>query len=154
MRVLLINPGNPIVTLTEFGKWDKLNKYRVWKPLGILTIAHLTPPDWETEVIDENIGPVDYDNIQRPDLVGITAFSSQATRAYKIAAIFKAKGIPVVMGGIHATMCAEEALQHVNSIVTGEAEEQWPEVLKDVKNKCPFFEKHLKEKAAAEESRD
>lgn len=134
MRVLLINPGNPVVTLTETGKWDKLNKYRVWKPLGILTIAHLTPPDWETEVVDENIGPVDYDKLQRPDLVGITAFSSQATRAYKIAAIFKAKGIPVVMGGIHATMCAEEALQHVDSIVTGEAEEQWPEVLKDFEN--------------------
>lgn len=121
MRVLLINPDNPVVTLTEYGNWDKLNKYRVWKPLGILTIAHLTPPDWEVEVIDENIGPVDYENIQRPDLVGITAFTSQATRAYKIAAIFEAKGIPVVMGGIHASMCEEEALQHVDSIVTGEA---------------------------------
>ncbi len=132
MRVLLINPGNPVVSLTEFGKWDKLNKYRVWKPLGLMTLAHLTPQEWEVEVVDENIGPVDYDAMPKPDVVGVTAFTSQATRAYELAALFKAKGIPVVMGGIHASMCPDEALQHVDTVVSGEAEEQWAQVLKDV----------------------
>ena len=74
----------------------------------------------------------DYQNLPRPDLVGITAFTSQANRAYEIAAHFRALGIPVVMGGIHATMCQEEAAEHVDSVVTGEAEGVWAQVLGDV----------------------
>ncbi len=132
MRVLLINPDNPVVTLTEYGKWDKLNKYRVWKPLGLLTMANLTPSHWDVEVIDENLGPVDYDRVPRPDVVGVTAFTSQVNRAYQIAALFRAKGVPVVMGGIHATMCEDEALQHADAVVSGEAEEAWAQVLADV----------------------
>src|SRR3990172_6817441 len=123
MRVLLINPDNPVVTLTEYGKWDKLNKYRVWKPLGLLTLANLTPAHWDVDVIDENLGPADYDRMPRPDVVGLTAFTSQANRAYRIAALFRAKGVPVIMGGIHATMCEDEALQHAATVVTGEAGE-------------------------------
>src|SRR3989338_4083167 len=131
MRVLLINPDNPVVTLTEYGKWDKLNKYRVWKPLGLLTLANLTPAHWDVDVIDENLGPADYDRMPRPDVVGLTAFTSQANRAYRIAALFRAKGVPVIMGGIHATMCEDEALQHADTVVTGEAEEVWAQVLAD-----------------------
>jgi radical SAM superfamily enzyme YgiQ (UPF0313 family) len=66
-----------------------------------------------------------------PDLVGITAFTSQAPRAYEIAARFRQLGVPVVMGGIHATMCVDEALPRVDAVVTGEAEAVWPKVLDD-----------------------
>ena len=58
----------------------------------------------------------------RPELVGITAFTSQANRAYQVAAQFRRMGVPVVMGGIHATMCVEEALEHADTVVTGEAD--------------------------------
>ena len=68
----------------------------------------------------------------RPDLVGITAFTSQAPRAYQVAAEFRARGVPVVMGGIHATMCLEEALERVDAVVTGEAEGVWAQVLDDL----------------------
>ena len=61
----------------------------------------------------------------RPDLVGITAFTSQANRAYEVAAHFRRLGVPVVMGGIHATMCLDEVLERVDSVVTGEAEGVW-----------------------------
>ena len=54
----------------------------------------------------------DYSAMPRPDLVGITAFTSQANRAYELAAHFRSLGMPVVMGGIHATMCLDEVLQH------------------------------------------
>jgi radical SAM superfamily enzyme YgiQ (UPF0313 family) len=64
--------------------------------------------------------------------VGITAFTSQATRAYELSALFRAMGVPVVMGGIHATMCLAEALGHADTVVTGEAESVWPQVLADV----------------------
>jgi radical SAM superfamily enzyme YgiQ (UPF0313 family) len=66
-----------------------------------------------------------------PDLVGITAFTSQAPRAYEISAYFRGLGVPVVMGGIHATMCLEEVLERVDTVVTKEAETIWPQVLKD-----------------------
>jgi radical SAM superfamily enzyme YgiQ (UPF0313 family) len=67
----------------------------------------------------------------RPDLVGITAFTSQANRAYEVAAEFRERCVSVVMGGIHATMCSDEALRHVDSVVAGEAESVWASVLAD-----------------------
>jgi radical SAM superfamily enzyme YgiQ (UPF0313 family) len=67
----------------------------------------------------------------RPDLVGITAFTSQANRAYEVASHFRHLGVPVIMGGIHATMCLDEVMERVDSVVTGEAESVWPQVLED-----------------------
>jgi radical SAM superfamily enzyme YgiQ (UPF0313 family) len=131
MRLFLINPNNPAVSLVKV-KQNPWNKYRVWKPLGLLVLAGQTPPEWDITVIDENTGVPDYASMRRPDLVGITAFTSQATRAYEIAAVWRARGVPVVMGGIHATMRTEEALERVDSVVTGEAEGIWPQVLQDV----------------------
>ncbi len=109
------------------------NHYRVWKPLGLAVLAALTPPEWETTIFDENIRLGDYAALPRPDLVGITAFTSQANRAYEVAAEFRSRGVPVVMGGIHATMATEEALARVDAVVTGEAEPIWAQVLADVR---------------------
>jgi radical SAM superfamily enzyme YgiQ (UPF0313 family) len=66
--------------------------------------------------------------------VGITAFTSQANRAYEVAAHFRHLGVPVVMGGIHVTMCLDEAMQHADAVVTGEAESVWMEVLEDARH--------------------
>jgi radical SAM superfamily enzyme YgiQ (UPF0313 family) len=130
MRLYLINPTNPLVSLANV-KESRWNRFRVWKPLGLLVLAGLTPPQWQITVIDENLRTADYSGMPRPDLVGITAFTSQANRAYELAAEFRSRGVPVVMGGIHATACTEEALRHVDSVVTGEAESVWAQVLQD-----------------------
>ena len=130
MRLCLVNPRNPLVSLTRKTRWSK---YRVWKPLGLLAVAGLTPPEWEISIIDENLDVPDYEAMTRPDLVGITAFTSQANRAYELARQFRGRGLPVVMGGIHASMCLDEARQHADSIVTGEAESVWPQVLEDAR---------------------
>ena len=132
MRLYLINPFNPLVSLANL-KASRWNRYRVWKPLGLLILAALTPRDWEISVIDENLGVPDYSAMPPPDLVGITAFTSQANRAYELATQFRARGVSVVMGGIHATMCPQEALRHVDSIVTGEAESAWRNVVNDAR---------------------
>jgi radical SAM superfamily enzyme YgiQ (UPF0313 family) len=129
LRLLLINPRNAHVKLHD--KANRWNKYRVWKPLGLLVLAGLTPRDWDITVIDENIDTPDYLALPRPDLVGLTAFTSQAPRAYDLAAGFRQRGIPVVMGGIHATFCEEEARSRVDAVVIGEAESVWAEVLED-----------------------
>jgi radical SAM superfamily enzyme YgiQ (UPF0313 family) len=96
-----------------------------------MVLAGLTPPDWEIKIIDENLGVPDYPAMPRPDLVGITAFTSQANRAYEVADYFRSMSVPVVMGGIHTTMCQDEVMERVDSIVTGEAESVWLQVLDD-----------------------
>jgi radical SAM superfamily enzyme YgiQ (UPF0313 family) len=132
MRLYLINPSNPLVSIVKVRE-SRWNRFRVWKPLSLMVLAGMTPGDWETSIVDENLGPPDYAAMPRPDLVGITAFTSQANRAYEVAAQFRRLGVPVVMGGIHATMCLEEAMERVDSVVTGEAEGIWPQILEDAR---------------------
>jgi len=133
MRLYLINPSNSLVSIVKV-KESRWNRYRVWKPLSLMVLAGLTPPEWEISIVDENLGAPDYSAMPRPDLVGITAFTSQANRAYDVATHFRRLGVPVVMGGIHATMCLEEVMERVDSVVTGEAEGLWPQVLEDARN--------------------
>ncbi len=132
MRLYLINPCNPLVSILKV-KESRWNRYRVWKPLGLMVLAGRTPSEWETSIFDENLGVPDYAAMPRPDLVGITAFTSQANRAYEVAGHFRCLGVPVVMGGIHATMCLDEVLEHVDAVVTREADGVWSEVLEDVR---------------------
>jgi radical SAM superfamily enzyme YgiQ (UPF0313 family) len=131
MRLLLVNPSNPLVSIVNVSE-SRWNRYRVWQPLSLMTLAGLTPPEWEIAIVDENLGVPDYAAQPKPDLVGITAFTSQASRAYAVAAEFHRRGVPVVMGGIHATMCLDEVAGRVDSVVTGEAEGVWRQVLEDV----------------------
>ena len=97
--------------------------------LGILVLAALTPRDIEVSVIDENIEKINFD--EEVNLVGITAMTPTALRAYEIAAAFKEKERAVVLGGFHASAVPEEAIQHADSVVIGEAEEIWPRLLQD-----------------------
>lgn len=135
MRLYLINPSNPLVSIVRVRE-SRWNRYRVWKPLSLMVLAGLTPPEWEISIIDENLGVPDYPSMPLPDLVGITAFTSQANRAYEVAAYFRLLSVPIVMGGIHATMCMNEVMEHVDSVVTGEGEGIWPKVLEDARHGC------------------
>lgn len=131
-RLLLINPSNPLVSVLKV-KESHWNRYRVWKPLSLMVLAGLTPPEWDISIVDENLSVPDYPAMPRPDLVGVTAFTSQANRAYEVATHFRRLGVPVVMGGIHATMCLDEVMERVDSVVTGEAEGVWSQVLEDAR---------------------
>jgi radical SAM superfamily enzyme YgiQ (UPF0313 family) len=136
MRLYLINPSNPLVSIVNVRE-SRWNRYRVWKPLSLMVLAGLTPPEqWDISIVDENLGVPDYSAMPRPDLVGITAFTSQANRAYEVAAYFRHVGVPVVAGGIHATMCRDEVMERVDSVVTGEAEAIWRQVLDDARCGC------------------
>ncbi|MFN2271898.1 MAG: B12-binding domain-containing radical SAM protein [Anaerolineae bacterium] len=122
-KLILINPVNPARTgLT-------VNKSSRFPPIGLGIVAALTPEHWDVTLLDENWEPFVY---QDADLVGITAFTASANRAYEIAAVYRERGAPVVMGGIHASMCTEEALRFVDAVVVGEAETAWPQVVADV----------------------
>lgn len=124
MKIRLIQPAQ----LDDSGTPKKYRQ--IFLPSGTLAnVAALTPPDVDVLVTDEYVDPVDFD--ENVDLVGITALTCQAPRAYQIADEFRKRGRTVVMGGIHATALPEEALEHVNSVVAGEAEDIWEQVVRD-----------------------
>ncbi|HSB78550.1 MAG TPA: radical SAM protein [Candidatus Methylomirabilis sp.] len=97
--------------------------------LGLLRVAGATPPDWTVAILDEKVEPIDFS--RSVDLVGITGMTPAINRAYEIADTFRARGVPVVMGGIHVSMLPEEALAHSDAVVVGEAEDLWPRLLSD-----------------------
>jgi radical SAM superfamily enzyme YgiQ (UPF0313 family) len=99
--------------------------------LNLPYIAAVTPPGVEVKILDEAFEKINFE--EKVDLVGITAQTPVAPRAYQIAKEFKRRGVPVVMGGVHASMLPQEALQHVDTVVVGEAEEVWPDLIEDLR---------------------
>ena len=121
-RLLLINPAN------TYRKGYLLRRQSKQAPLALGILAALTPSDWSVKILDENFREFRY---READLVGITAVTASVNRAYEIAKLYRDKGIPVVIGGIHASSMPEEALQYVDAVVIGEAEGVWADVLHD-----------------------
>jgi len=104
------------------------------EPLGLASVAALTPPGWEIRIADEVVEAIPSEREFRPDLVGITSLTPTAPRAYEIASAFRARGVPVVIGGMHATLCPDEVAAHADALVRGEAEGAWPDVIRDFEN--------------------
>ena len=92
-------------------------------------LAAYTPEHWEASHTDEIVQPVDFD--KRVDLVGITANTPAAPHAYSLAQEFRRRGVPVVIGGPHATLLPDEVAQHADAVVAGEGELVWPQLLAD-----------------------
>ena len=109
---------------------------RTWQmePLAPATLAGLTPRDAETEIrfYDDRSELIPYD--EPADLVAMSVETYTAKRSYQIASEFRRRGVPVVMGGFHPTLIPEEASEYAESIVVGEAEGLWPDVLDDFRN--------------------
>jgi len=123
MKILLVSPERE-------RKKEEAFLFRL-SFLNLPYVAAVTPPDVEVKIIDEAQEKIDFE--EKADLVGITAQTPAAPRAYQIAEEFRRRGIPVVMGGAHASMLPQEALQHVDAIVVGEAEEVWPDLIEDLR---------------------
>jgi radical SAM superfamily enzyme YgiQ (UPF0313 family) len=123
MKILLISPERE-------RKKEEAFLFRL-SFLNLPYVAALSPPGSEVKIVDEAFEKVDFG--EKVDLVGITAQTPVAPRAYQIADEFRKRGIPVVMGGVHASMLPQEALQHVDAVVVGEAEAVWPDLIKDLR---------------------
>jgi radical SAM superfamily enzyme YgiQ (UPF0313 family) len=104
---------------------------RSWQmqPLAMAVLAGLTPPAWDITFFDDRLEAIDYD--APADLVGISIETFTARRGYQIAAEYRRRGVPVVLGGYHATFCPEEAAAHADTVCIGEAEGVWPRILAD-----------------------
>lgn len=105
-----------------------VDKNARFQPLSLGIIGALTPDHWEVELIDEKWTPLTF---PPADLVGITTFTSTTSRAYELAQIYRGKGVPVVIGGVHPWMCPDEARQYVDTVVLGEAETTWKQLIED-----------------------
>lgn len=121
-KLLLVNPAEK-----ESVGFSDSARLRM-PPLGLAYVAALTPSSWEVAIADENFSR---HRPEEADLVGITAFTCNARRAYEIAGLYRRRGIPVVMGGMHATAVPEEAARYVDAVVVGEAEGSWGRLLAD-----------------------
>jgi radical SAM superfamily enzyme YgiQ (UPF0313 family) len=127
MRLTLIHPA--------VGRQPGVNYMRTWQmePLPIAVLAALTPKDVEISFDDDRMEPIRFD---RPaDLVAIPVETYTAKRSYQIATEFRRRGVPVVMGGFHATLMTDEVKEYAESVVVGEAEEVWPQVIEDARRK-------------------
>src|SRR5712692_3414685 len=130
MRILLYNPDNGVT--------------RNFMPhLWMFLLKALTPPGHEVLLIDGNAKPLNDEDLVRflheenIGLVGIGAMTRMVQKAYRVADVLRAAGVPVVMGGPHVTECPDEPLgrdggpRHADAIALGEADETWPRIVAD-----------------------
>ena len=128
MKIALISPKGPLYR-HRGGIFKQSLRYA---PLTLTTLASLIPSELDAEVtlIDEGIEDVDLD--LTADVIGMTVITGTAPRAYALADHFRARGIPVVLGGPHITLVPDDADAHADSVVVGYAEDTWPELLRDL----------------------
>lgn len=125
MKVLFISPGWPKGRL-----WGEL-AFR-FPSLSLASIAAVTPLEWSVELCDDHSEKIDFNT--DADIIAITAMTPQAPRAYEIADSFRRIGKTVAIGGFHASNMPDEALSHADTVVVGEGEIVWPQLLQDFRN--------------------
>jgi radical SAM superfamily enzyme YgiQ (UPF0313 family) len=128
MRPLRVKFILPALTEATSPCWRPI-KYSLFPPLGLATLAAYLSPDDEAVVEDEHVGPLCLDD--RPDLVAIQVYITNARRAYALAAHYRARGAYVVLGGLHVTALPDEAAAHADSIFLGPGEQTFPRFLED-----------------------
>ncbi len=131
MKVALVEAGGPLES-PSWEVWAGPDGRFASPSVGLVSLASLVRDGDEVTIVDEKVsGPAD--GIEA-DLVGISYKTMYAPRAYRLADALRAKGTKVVLGGLHATLCPDEAAEHADIVVRGEGEAVWPKVLEDAAN--------------------
>ncbi|MBI5419228.1 MAG: cobalamin B12-binding domain-containing protein, partial [Deltaproteobacteria bacterium] len=120
-RILLVSPVDKAILGEDF--------YFKFPHLSLPTLAAYTPEEAEVRIVDEKFEAVP--DAEGYDLVGVTAMTPLAPKAYRIADRFRRQGVPVIMGGYHPTVLPGEALMHADSVCIGEAETLWAGIVAD-----------------------
>ncbi|HVT57027.1 MAG TPA: radical SAM protein [Thermoanaerobaculia bacterium] len=129
MRLTLVHPA--------IGRRQGQRYIRTWQmePLPPALIAGLTPRDVELRFYDDRMEEIPFD--EPTDLVALSVETYTAKRAYQIATEYRRRGVPVVMGGFHASLAPQEVARHAETVVVGEAEALWPQVIDDYRHGTP-----------------
>ena len=136
MKIALMAPAGAMHRYN--GSFSKSLHY---SPLTLTTLAALIPPELDAhiEIYDETVEalPREID----ADLIGMTVITGTSPRVYRWADYYRSQGIPVVLGGVHASLLPQEAKSHADAVVVGYAEKTWPQLLRDFKAGClkPFY---------------
>lgn len=130
-RLLLINPRFPESFWSFRWAFERImpGKKVLNPPLGLATLAALCPPNWEIEIVDENIEPIP---LTPPvDVIGICGMAVQFRRQQELLSFYRKRGYYVVAGGSYASLCPEHYEEVVDTVVVGEAEYIWPQFCRD-----------------------
>jgi radical SAM superfamily enzyme YgiQ (UPF0313 family) len=137
MRLLLINPRfTESFWSFRFAMSEVVpGKRTLNPPLGLATLAALTPPHWEVTIVDENVEPVPLE--PEADIVGVCGMGVQFPRQSELLAYYRGRGHYVVAGGSYASLCPEKYAQLADATVAGEAEYIWPAFCRDFEAGAP-----------------
>ncbi len=127
MQVTFIKP-----TLGCLSEGEHFIDEACMEPLSLGVLAGLTPSGVDCRLFDDRFDEIDYD--EPTDLVAINVETFTARRAYEIASEYRARKVPVVMGGMHATLIPDEVAEHADAIYMGDGEELWAQVVADSHN--------------------
>jgi radical SAM superfamily enzyme YgiQ (UPF0313 family) len=130
MRILFICPRFPD-SLWNFRGIEKIVGVQSSQaPIGLATIAALTPSEIDVSLVDENLDPIDFGT--PCEVVAISCFNVQWARALEIAKEFRRRGRMVVIGGPYPTLCPERFEGVADVLFVGEAEYTWPRFCRDL----------------------
>jgi radical SAM superfamily enzyme YgiQ (UPF0313 family) len=132
-RLRLINPNCALSTVTMPGliRHMTFTRKSVFMPVGLAVCAGAVPSEWEVEIVDECTQPRPHQPRADVDVVGISAMTTQAKRAYALARGYRDLGVTVLMGGIHPSALPEEAASHCDAVCRGDGETCLPQMLAD-----------------------
>src|SRR5690348_15968354 len=127
VKITLLSPQS--VMYRKRGIFSKALRYA---PLTLTTLAALVPEELNAEIriIDEGVEDLDIETLDA-DLVGITSITPNAPRVSELSRTLRARGVTVVIGGVHPTLVPDEAQPHADALVVGYAEQSWPQLLRD-----------------------
>ena len=128
IKFLLINPTSPLWRVSANQRPRNSRVFR-FSMLPSLYVAASMPPYVETQIVDEDVEPIDFNT--NATLIGITFMTFNAPRAYEIADQFRSQGKSVIFGGYHPTFMQQEAIKHADSICVGESEYNVPRMIED-----------------------
>jgi len=130
-RVLLVSPKTPDSFWSMRGTVQAVGAKALMPSNALATLMALTPPEVGVEYVlaDEDVAP--FDPRTPCDLAALTGYTVHAERLAAIAGAFRARGVPVALGGPFATRCPERARPLADHLFVGEGEHTWPSFLRD-----------------------
>ena len=128
-KILIIQPSHYV---SKTNRTVFKSRRRLLVPLTLPYLAALTPADWDIDLVDEQFQDIDFKS--KPDVLAISCWTMHSVRAYDVAAEFRKRGIPVIMGGPHVWFYPEEAAEHCDAVGIGEGEPIWVQMIEDAVN--------------------